>query len=108
MIEIIVAIAVGIVIGWYAREQRAKLYLNHLERQMNQSFSSMVAEAAKHIIQIEITKQGDMFYVHNKTTGEFLAQGRDHDTITEILNSRFPDMTFMANPDDLEKIGYTK
>lgn len=108
MIEIIAAIAVGIVVGWYAREQRAKLYLHHLEKQMNQSFSSMVAEAAKNIIQIEITKQGDMFYVHNKTTGEFLAQGRDHDTITEVLNSRFPDMTFMANPDDLEKIGYTK
>lgn len=108
MIEIIVAITVGIVVGWFAREQRAKLYLNRLEHQMNQSFSSMVAEAAKHVIQIEISKQGDMFYVHNKETGEFLAQGRDHDTIADVLNSRFPDMTFMADPDDLEKIGYTK
>ena len=108
MIEIITAAVIGVIVGWYAREQRAKLYLHHLERQMSQSFSSMVAEAAKNVIEIDVSRHGDMFYVHNKKTGEFLAQGNSHESIAVVLNGRFPDATFMANPEDLEKIGYTK
>lgn len=108
MIEIIVAVIAGLVVGWYAREQRAKLYLHHLEKQMNQSFTSMVAEAARNVIEIEVTRLNDVFYVHNKKTGEFLAQGANHEAIAEVLSARFPEMTFMANPTDLEKIGYTK
>lgn len=105
---IVYGFVVGIVIGWYAREYRAKWYLHRLEHMMAQSFGSMVSEAAKNIVEINVTREGDMFYVHNKNTGEFLAQGRDHNTIANVLNDRFPQATFMANPSDLEKIGYTK
>lgn len=105
---ILLSLAIGFVVGWYAREYRAKLYLHRLEHMMAQNFGTMVQEAAKNVVEISISREGDMFYVHNKTTGEFLAQGRDHATITDVLNDRFPEATFMANPDDLEKIGYTK
>lgn len=102
------ALAVGFVAGWYAREYRAKLYLRRLEHLMAENFGTMVAEAAKSVVEIIVTREGDMFYVHNKNTGEFLAQGRDHNAIANVLSDRFPQATFMANPDDLEKIGYTK
>lgn len=99
---------VGIVVGWYAREYRAKMYLHRLEKMMAQSFGSMVAEAAKNVVEINITREGDTFYVHDKVSGVFLAQGQNHDEIADVLNKRFPEATFMANPDDLAKIGYTK
>lgn len=105
---IVYGFVVGIVIGWYAREYRAKLYLHRVEKMMNQSFGTMVAEAAKNVVEIIVSRQGDMFYVHDKVSGTFLAQGQTHDEIANILNNRFPEATFMADPADLEKIGYTK
>lgn len=109
IVLLIIGVAiVSFVTGWNAREYRAKVYLRGVEKRMQHTFSNMVQEAIKNTVEIEITRQGDMFYVYNKKTGEFLAQGVKHDDIADVLGKRFPEVTFVANPSDLEKVGYTK
>lgn len=56
-----------------------------------------MAERAKfdeitHRVQIE--KHGDTYYWYDQDDGEFLAQGKDDDTIINIIKSRFPDHIF--------------
>lgn len=56
-----------------------------------------MAERAKfdeitHRVQIE--KIGETYYWYDQDDGEFLAQGKDTDSIINIIKSRFPDHIF--------------
>lgn len=60
----------------------------------------------KYIVHIHITKENDTFYVYNETTGEFLAQGKDHKEIVQVLRKRYPQSTFTATPENLVATGF--
>ena len=49
-------------------------------------------EEITHRVQIE--KIGETFYWYDQDDGEFLAQGKDTDSIISIIKSRFPDHIF--------------
>lgn len=90
---------IGFSAGWYIREQYAKRVVRQLHAYMQNTI-------AKNMVHIEVTEVNGMFLIHNALTGEFLAQGKTHDEITEILNQRFPGVFFTATSENLEKVGY--
>lgn len=89
----------GINLGWRAREQAAKKFVTNYLAQVQQ-------EAKSNTVTIEVSKEGEMFLVHNKETGEFLAQGTNHEEVSEILRDRFPTKTFICTPENIERVGY--
>lgn len=105
MIDVIIPIAVGAIcfmVGWKAREMKAIQYL----RQYQQLIEETVTEDLDKTVMIEVRREGDQFYIYNKTTGEFLAQGTNHDEVTAVLGDRFPAKRFTAMPENLKEVGY--
>jgi len=58
-------------------------------------------------IQITIEKHGDMIYVYNKETKQFMAQGKTQGELEKILLEKFPGKRFAASESDLEA-GFSK
>lgn len=106
MIEMILFVLIigflGAACGWYAREWYARRIIRLLEKRVHQA----VEKASKNAIEVRIEKEGDVYYIYNANTNEFLAQGDNHDDITKILNDRFPNTFFTADRDEIRKMGY--
>jgi hypothetical protein len=88
----------GIFYREWVATQKVQEYLKSLEH--------IQKEVQKYIVHIHITKENDTFYVYNETTGEFLAQGKDHKEIVKILRERYPQSTFTATPQNLVATGF--
>ncbi len=99
---IILVLVIGIAIGWKGREYQAMRFLA--------SYQKMFEEAAKaevsNTVMIEIQREGDQFFIYNKATGEFLAQGTNHEEISKTLGDRFPSKRFTAMPQNLKEVEY--
>jgi hypothetical protein len=105
MIDYLIAIAGGLLIGWYAREWYA---MRKIENLMNNFGDNMLDEFKKKVIDITIEKSGDLFYVYKKDDGTFLAQGHDIDKLSDILVEKFPGKIFNCSPEDLATLESTK
>lgn len=90
---------VGVYLGWQAREYAAKKFVRSY-------FEQVADHNAKSVINITITREGEEFFIYNKDTGEFIAQGTSHKDISKILSDRFPSKIFMAAPNNLKDTGY--
>jgi hypothetical protein len=105
MIEFIVLIVVGVgcfMLGWKGREIRAMQYLRHYQELIDEAAKAEVDKT----VMIEIRREGDQFYIYNKSTGEFLAQGTNHEEVSAVLGERFPSKRFTAMPENLKEVGY--
>lgn len=105
MIEFIILIVVGVgcfALGWKGREIRAMQYLRHYQELIDEA----TKEHSDKTVMIEVHREGDQFYIYNKVTGEFLAQGTNHEEVSAVLGERFPSNRFTAMPENLKEVGY--
>lgn len=56
---------------------------------------------------IEMSKISDIYYLHDADTKQFLAQGKTHPEIVNILKSRFPNTLFLINDDNINELNYS-
>jgi hypothetical protein len=105
MIDYLIAIVGGLIIGWFTREWYA---MRKVEKLMNSFGDNMLDELKKKIIDITIEKSGDFFYVYRKDDGTFLAQGTDIEKLSDILIKKFPGKLFNCSPEDLAALEATK
>lgn len=101
-IFIIVILIVGGIIGWKAREAVAMRFVANYQKMFEEA---AMAEAINTVM-IEVERDGDQFFIYNKETGEFLAQGTNHEEVTAVLGERFPSQRFTATPQNLKDVGY--
>ena len=106
MLETFLIIIVGIFIGWKWREISAIQLHRKMQEEKRESRIQELAEKIQGtFIEATVERIGDIFYMHNKETGEFLAQGNTSDELSENLRSRFPDKRFVMEKKDLKSIG---
>ena len=106
MLETLLIIIVGIFIGWKWREISAIQLHRKMQEEKQESRIHQLAEKIQGtFVEATVEKIGDIFYMHNKETGEFLAQGNTSDELSENLRSRFPDKRFVMDKKDLNAIG---
>jgi hypothetical protein len=84
----------GAVYGWYARER-------HARRLIDKMFSNVEETDDPSTLKINIEKHGSMFYVYDKETNDFMAQGRTKKELESNLTQRYPDKRFAADKDNL-------
>jgi hypothetical protein len=101
-IFIIVILVVGGVIGWKAREHMAMRFVANYQKM----FEEAAMLETTNTVMIEVQREGDQFFIYNKETGEFLAQGINHEEISTVLGERFPSKRFTATPQNLKDVGY--
>lgn len=91
--------AVGFKRGYEFREKEA---VNKIQ----QTIDRLEEEISETLIRVRLEKFGDVVYVYNEDTNEFMAQGVNHESISDILKVRFPGKRFAAKPDNLKEVGF--
>jgi hypothetical protein len=91
----------GAVSGWKAREEHAKQLTERFIEQLQQS-----SEEDASVIQINIEKHNNVFYVYDKETNEFMAQGSSKDEVETNLKKRYPGKTFGCAESNLSQTGF--
>jgi len=93
----------GAVAGWNAREEHAKKitekFLDHLQ-------NSVENHVEENVIQITIEKHNNVFYVYDRNTNEFMAQGSSQSEVENNLKKRFPGKTFGCPESVLSETGF--
>lgn len=98
----IFALLLGMVIGWFAREEQAKRNLRRLQMR---TFNYMKEIADKAVV-LQITEQNGDIFAHNKETGLFVSQAKSMEDLIKDLSTRFPNTTFIAERSTLESVGF--
>lgn len=99
MIEVIVSLFVGVLIGWFARERYAMHVIKAIIKDATEEAKESIRE---NIIDIIVEKHDEVIYVYEKHNGAFLAQGKNMDELTEILLKSHPGKIFNASPDHMK------
>ena len=106
LIETLLTLIICIWIGWKLREISAIRLHEKMKKEQQESRIHELAEKIQGtFIEATVEKIGDIFYVHNKETGEFLAQGESPEELSDALRTRFPEKRFVMEKKDLESIG---
>ena len=93
----------GAVSGWKAREEHAKQVTEKLFSHLQESVQQEVEES---VIQINIEKHNNMFYVYDKETNEFMAQGSSKEEVENNLQKRYPGKRFGCNESKISQTGF--
>ena len=91
----------GAVSGWKAREEHAKQITEKLLDRLQES-----SEQDEESIQITIEKHNNVFYVYDRETNEFMAQGSTNDEVETNLRKRYPGKSFGCAESNLSQTGF--
>ena len=94
-----VTLAIGVKLGWDARERHATRVLDRFMENLQEEI-----EEEDNRIFIEIEQHSGSFYVFNKITKEFMAQGKTRMELEETLAKRFPGKKFAASAEVLRTL----
>jgi hypothetical protein len=90
----------GAVFGWKAREEHARKiteqFIDHLQQSQEDDDT----------IQITIEKHNNVFYVYDRHTNEFMAQGSSKNEVETNLKKRYPGKTFGCAESNLSQTGF--
>lgn len=94
-------ILVSFYAGWKLREKMAFFRIaQHLKVEVAQELEDSVK------VEMLIEKNGDMFYLYNKETDVFLAQGTSLEEIKPILQKTYPNCTFSASATNIKEVDF--
>ena len=93
----IIAFILGGKYGWGLRERMAERHLTQLLKHVE-----IEEEQEELKMPISVEKHNDILFVYNKTTNEFLAQGKTATELSDALEKRFPGKRFECTPEHLE------
>lgn len=90
---------IGAAYGWDLREKYAK----HLLDKLVTHIESEVQEDMLHII---IEKHNEMFYVYDRQTKTFMAQGKSKEELENVLHDKYPNKRFACPESVLKEVGF--
>lgn len=103
ILYLIITLAAAFCAGWFAREYSAKLAIDKMYRELANQI-----KAHPRLI-VKLTREGEMIYVYNAETDEFIAQGKTSEEIDSQIRARFPNHTVHAlSVENLREVGYRK
>lgn len=102
-LEVIVIFIFGICLGCYIGSRYA---YNKIANLLEQHLDDIEKEESvnKKCINIYIEVKDGMIFAYNSDTNEFLANSETGNGLIEKLKTRFPNKTYMATQEDMEKI----
>ena len=104
MMDFVVDIIFWLVVIWLVMKVWGK-YLTAKNEALVEQIKDMQAQMKNSIILVEIEKHDDIFYLYEKDTQEFIAQGTNFDEIREHCKTRFKDRAVVADEVQMEQLG---
>jgi hypothetical protein len=104
MIDFILDTIFWFVVFWLIIKVWQK-YLTAKNEALVEQIKDMQTQIKNSIILVEIEKHDDIFYLYDKDTREFIAQGTNFDEIRERCKTRFKDRAVVADEVQMEQLG---
>ena len=106
--DFILTIILGLFLGWMVSKiiqgyLRAKLLL-----EIQEKVEESQVEIKQHIIMVNVEKHDDVFYLYEKNTDQFIAQGKTIEELSQRCQERFKNHTIIADENDLKSFGLTE
>ena len=73
---------------------------------LEEQIKEMTAQIKEQIIHVNIEKHGEVFYLFEKDTNRFIAQGTSFDEVKEHCLSRFKDKSVIADESQMDQLGF--
>lgn len=83
----------------------ASLYMKAKNEILQEEIDNLTTKLKNKIIQVNVEKYGSVFYLFEKDTNRFIAQGSDISEIKKKCEDRFKDAVIVADSDELKKYG---
>jgi hypothetical protein len=80
-------------------------YLQAKNEILKEELDKLTKQLKDKIIQVQVEKHGSVFYLFEKDTNRFIAQGSDINEIKQKCADRFKDAVIVADSDELKKYG---
>jgi hypothetical protein len=80
-------------------------YLQARQEVLKEEIDELAKQLKNKIIQVNVEKYGSVFYLFERDTNRFIAQGSDINEIKKICEVRFKDAVIVADSNDLKKYG---
>lgn len=82
------------------------LYLKSRNEILAEQLEGLTKQLKEQIIHVNIEKHGSVFYLFEKDTDRFIAQGTSIDEVKEHCLARFKDKTVVADELQMEQLGF--
>jgi ectoine hydroxylase-related dioxygenase (phytanoyl-CoA dioxygenase family) len=82
-----------------------ELYLVAKNAVLTKQIEEMAQQIKEQIIHVDIEKHGNMFYLYEKDTNRFIAQGTSFDEVKENCEARFKGKSVVGNEDQMNQLG---
>ena len=105
MMDFVVDIIFWLVVIWLVMKVWEK-YLIAKNESLVEQIRDMQAQMKNSIILVEIEKHDDIFYLYEKDTQEFIAQGTNFDEIREHCKTRFKGKAVVADEAQMDQLGF--
>lgn len=91
----VIGTTVGFYAGWKIREL-------HAQRIVNKMFDVAQKQIDKNVINIDIIKENNHFYVYDSKTNAFIVQVQTKEELFKYFSSKFPEKTVMMKQNQLD------
>jgi hypothetical protein len=83
-----------------------ELYLKAKNEALKEQIKDMTSQIKDNFIYVNIEKHGEMFYLFEKETNRFIAQGSNFDEIKEHCLTRFKDKSVITDEYQMDQLGF--
>jgi hypothetical protein len=81
------------------------LYLQARQEILREEIKELSEQLKNKIIHVNVEKYGSVFYLYEKDTHRFIAQGIDMNELREKCNVLFKDAVIIADEEEIKKYG---
>ena len=85
---LVVGISIGFILGWKMREVHAQNVVNNM-------FKNADAKTDENILNVEVVKANEQFYIYHADTSAFIVQVKDKEQLFEYFKDKYPQKTVM-------------
>lgn len=95
---------VGILIGVLAHRTYINIRVQFLEKQLEQRIENLLEDLRNSIIDSKIEYANGIYYMYDRETNEFLAQGSTFEELEKAARQKCPNKRFNVPHDELVEI----
>lgn len=81
-------------------------YLIAKNEELEEQIKDLTKKVKENIIHVNIEKHGSVFYLFEKDTNRFIAQGSNFEEVKKHCETRFKDKAVVADETQMEQIGF--
>ena len=105
MIDFVIDVIFWLVVIWLFMKVWEK-YLTVKNEALVEQIKDMQAQIKNTVIHVNIEKHNDTFYLYEKDTQEFIAQGSNFEEVKRHCETRFKGKAVVADEAQMEQLGF--